>query len=150
MILALLSINRWKIKDVINYSKNGLCEVDMFVSSNYEVYINGYPVLFSDVVEKKPIEGFEEVSDKLALPTINHYKITNLTVKPEIKIVDNGNIIEFTKMCKKNNIRYIILDLDMENLDPEFGVVDTEFFESKLECVATFEEDYNAKIYKIY
>ena len=88
--LGILSFEEYSIKEIETYSKNGIYNIDVYVNSNYDLYINDVKVSDDDLLSKEEIKEYSEVYDKVDLPYENHYKITNLTKKPKIK-VKNGN-----------------------------------------------------------
>lgn len=88
--LGILSFEEYSIKEIETYSKNGIYNIDVYVNSNYDLYINDIKVSDDDLLSKEEIKEYSEVYDKVDLPYENHYKITNLTKKPKIK-VKNGN-----------------------------------------------------------
>lgn len=89
--LGILSFEEYSIKEIETYSKNGIYNIDVYVNSNYDLYINDIKVNDEDLVSKEEIKEYSEVYDKVDLPYENHYKITNLTKKPKIKVM-SGNV----------------------------------------------------------
>ena len=101
--LGILSFEEYSIKEIETYSKNGIYNIDVYVNSNYDLYINDIKVSDEDLVSKEEIKEYSEVYDKVDLPYENHYKITNLTKKPKIKVM-NGN--EEVKVTNEKSTYY--------------------------------------------
>lgn len=94
--LGILSFEEYSIKEIETYSKNGIYNIDVYVNSNYDLYINDIKVNDEDLVSKDEIKEYSEVYDKVDLPYENHYKITNLTKKPKIKVMSGNDEIKVT------------------------------------------------------
>ncbi len=94
--LGILSFEEYSIKEIETYSKNGIYNIDVYVNSNYDLYINDIKVSDDDLLSKEEIKEYSEVYDKVDLPYENHYKITNLTKKPKIKVMSGNDEIEVT------------------------------------------------------
>ena len=94
--LGILSFEEYSIKEIETYSKNGIYNIDVYVNSNYDLYINDIKVNDEDLVSKEDIKEYSEVYDKVDLPYENHYKITNLTKKPKIKVMNGNNEVKVT------------------------------------------------------
>lgn len=94
--LGILSFEEYSIKEIETYSKNGIYNIDVYVNSNYDLYINDIKVSDDDLLSKEEIKEYSEVYDKVDLPYENHYKITNLTKKPKIKVMSGNDKIKVT------------------------------------------------------
>lgn len=94
--LGILSFEEYSIKEIETYSKNGIYNIDVYVNSNYDLYINDIKVSDDDLLSKEEIKEYSEVYDKVDLPYENHYKITNLTRKPKIKVMNGNNEVKVT------------------------------------------------------
>lgn len=94
--LGILSFEEYSIKEIETYSKNGIYNIDVYVNSNYDLYINDIKVSDDDLLSKEEIKEYSEVYDKVDLPYENHYKITNLTKKPKIKVMNGNDEIKVT------------------------------------------------------
>lgn len=94
--LGILSFEEYSIKEIETYSKNGIYNIDVYVNSNYYLYINDIKVSDDDLLSKEEIKEYSEVYDKVDLPYENHYKITNLTKKPKIKVMNGNNEVKVT------------------------------------------------------
>ena len=94
--LGILSFEEYSIKEIETYSKNGIYNIDVYVNSNYDLYINDIKVNDDDLLSKEEIKEYSEVYDKVDLPYENHYKITNLTKKPKIKVMNGNNEVKVT------------------------------------------------------
>lgn len=94
--LGILSFEEYSIKEIETYSKNGIYNIDVYVNSNYDLYINDIKVSDDDLLSKEEIKEYSEVFDKVDLPYENHYKITNLTKKPKIKVMNGNNEVKVT------------------------------------------------------
>lgn len=94
--LGILSFEEYSIKEIETYSKNGIYNIDVYVNSNYDLYINDVKVSDDDLLSKEEIKEYSEVYDKVDLPYENHYKITNLTRKPKIKVMNGNNEVKVT------------------------------------------------------
>ena len=70
--------------------------IDVYVNSNYDLYINDIKVSDEDLISKEEIKEYSEVYDKVDLPYENHYKITNLTKKPKIKVMSGNDEVKVT------------------------------------------------------
>lgn len=94
--LGILSFKEYSIKEIETYSKNGIYNIDVYVNSNYDLYINDIKVSDDDLLSKEEIKEYSEVYDKVDLPYENHYKITNLTKKPKIKVMNGNDEVKVT------------------------------------------------------
>ena len=94
--LGILSFEEYSIKEIETYSKNGIYNIDVYVNSNYDLYINDVKVSDDDLLSKGEIKEYSEVYNKVDLPYENHYKITNLTKKPKIKVMNGNNEVKVT------------------------------------------------------
>lgn len=94
--LGILSFEEYSIKEIETYSKNGIYNIDVYVNSNYDLYINDIKVSDDDLLSKEKIKEYSEVYNKVDLPYENHYKITNLTKKPKIKVMNGNNEVKVT------------------------------------------------------
>lgn len=94
--LGILSFEEYSIKEIETYSKNGIYNIDVYVNSNYDLYINDIKANDEDLVSKEEIKEYSEVYDKVDLPYENHYKITNLTKKPKIKVMNGNDEVKVT------------------------------------------------------
>ena len=94
--LGILSLEEYSIKEIETYSKNGIYNIDVYVNSNYDLYINDIKVSDDDLLSKEEIKEYSEVYDKVDLPYENHYKITNLTKKPKIKVMNGNDEVKVT------------------------------------------------------
>lgn len=94
--LGILSFEEYSIKEIETYSKNGIYNIDVYVNSNYDLYINDIKVSDDDLLSKEEIKEYSEVYNKVDLPYENHYKITNLTKKPKIKVMSGNNEVKVT------------------------------------------------------
>lgn len=94
--LGILSFEEYSIKEIETYSKNGIYNIDVYVNSNYDLYINDIKVSDDNLLSKEEIKEYSEVYDKVDLPYENHYKITNLTKKPKIKVMNGNNEVKVT------------------------------------------------------
>ena len=94
--LGILSFEEYSIKEIETYSKNGIYNIDVYVNSNYDLYINDVKVSDDDLLSKEEIKEYSEVYNKVDLPYENHYKITNLTKKPIIKVMNGNNEVKVT------------------------------------------------------
>ena len=94
--LGILSFKEYSIKEIETYSKNGIYNIDVYVNSNYDLYINDVKVSDDDLLSKEEIKEYSEVYNKVDLPYENHYKITNLTKKPKIKVMNGNNEVKVT------------------------------------------------------
>lgn len=94
--LGILSFEEYSIKEIETYSKNGIYNIDVYVNSNYDLYINDIKVSDDDLLSKEEIKEYSEVYNKVDLPYENHYKITNLTKKPKIKVMSGNDEIKVT------------------------------------------------------
>ena len=94
--LGILSFEEYSIKEIETYSKNGIYNIDVYVNSNYDLYINDIKVSDDDLLSKEEIKEYSEVYNKVDLPYENHYKITNLTKKPKIKVTNGNNEVKVT------------------------------------------------------
>ena len=93
---GILSFEEYSIKEIETYSKNGIYNIDVYVNSNYDLYINDVKVSDDDLLSKEEIKEYSEVYNKVDLPYENHYKITNLTKKPKIKVMNGNNEVKVT------------------------------------------------------
>ena len=94
--LGILSFEEYSIKEIETYSKNGIYNIDVYVNSNYDLYINDVKVSYDDLLCKEEIKEYSEVYNKVDLPYENHYKINNLTKKPKIKVMNGNNEVKVT------------------------------------------------------
>lgn len=94
--LGILSFEEYSIKEIETYSKNGIYNIDVYVNSNYDLYINDVKVSDDDLLSKEEIKEYSEVYNKVDLPYENHYKITNLTKKPKIKVMNGNDEVKVT------------------------------------------------------
>lgn len=94
--LGILSFEEYSIKEIETYSKNGIYNIDVYVNSNYDLYINDVKVSDDDLLSKEEIKEYSEVYNRVDLPYENHYKITNLTKKPKIKVMNGNNEVKVT------------------------------------------------------
>ena len=94
--LGILSFEEYSIKEIETYSKNGIYNIDVYVNSNYDLYINDVKVSDEDLLSKEEIKEYSEVYNKVDLPYENHYKITNLTKKPKIKVMNGKDEVKVT------------------------------------------------------
>lgn len=94
--LGILSFEEYSIKEIETYSKNGIYNIDVYVNINYDLYINDIKVSDDDLLSKEEIKEYSEVYNKVDLPYENHYKITNLTKKPKIKVMNGNNEVKVT------------------------------------------------------
>ena len=94
--LGILSFEEYSIKEIETYSKNGIYNIDVYVNSNYDLYINDVKVSDDDLLSKEEIKEYSEVYNKVDLPYENHYKITNLTKKPKITVMNGNNEVKVT------------------------------------------------------
>ena len=94
--LGILSFEEYSIKEIETYSKNGIYNIDVYVNSNYDLYINDVKVSEDDLLSKEEIKEYSEVYNKVDLPYENHYKITNLTKKPKIKVMNGNDEVKVT------------------------------------------------------
>ena len=94
--LGILSFEEYSIQEIETYSKNGIYNIDVYVNSNYDLYINDIKVSDDDLLSKEEIKEYSEVYDKVDLPYENHYKITNLTKKPKIKVMNGNDEVKVT------------------------------------------------------
>ena len=132
--LGLLTYNKWNIKNITSYNENGLYSYDIYLSNDYSLFINGEEAREDDLEENTPIEEYKEVALLVTMPTIKHYTISGLTIKPDIKILDkDGNIVNYkidennkinvNSFYKTDNINDAMNRLD-NNIDPlEFAKV---------------------------
>ncbi|MBQ6841058.1 MAG: hypothetical protein IJO63_02955 [Bacilli bacterium] len=94
--LGLLTYTDYQIKEIESYNKDGLYELDFYIKDEYKLYINDVEVKNDALKEEAKIEEFSEVYDLVDLPTLNHYKVSNLTYKPEVTIKDaKGKKVEY-------------------------------------------------------
>ena len=94
--LGLLTYTDYQIKEIESYNKDGLYEIDFYIKDDYKLYINDIEVKAEDLKEEAKIEEFKEVYDLVDLPKLNHYKVSNLTYKPEIIVKDaDGKKVEY-------------------------------------------------------
>ena len=94
--LGILSFEEYSIKEIETYSKNGIYNIDVYVNSNYDLYINDVKVSDDDLLSKEEIKEYSEDYNKVDLPYENHYKITKLTKKPKIKVMNGNNEVKVT------------------------------------------------------
>ena len=115
--LGILSFEEYSIKEIETYSKNGIYNIDVYVNSNYDLYINDVKVSDDDLLSKEEIKEYSEVYDKVDLPYENHYKITNLTKKPKIKVM-NGN--DEVKVTNEKSTYYGVTYFKTDDKDAAF------------------------------
>lgn len=115
--LGILSFEEYSIKEIETYSKNGIYNIDVYVNSNYDLYINDIKVSDDDLLSKEEIKEYSEVYDKVDLPYENHYKITNLTKKPKIKVM-NGN--DEVKVTNEKSTYYGVTYFKTDDKDAAF------------------------------
>ena len=115
--LGILSFKEYSIKEIETYSKNGIYNIDVYVNSNYDLYINDIKVSDDDLLSKEEIKEYSEVYDKVDLPYENHYKITNLTKKPKIKVM-NGN--DEVKVTNEKSTYYGVTYFKTDDKDAAF------------------------------
>ena len=116
--LGILSFEEYSIKEIETYSKNGIYNIDVYVNSNYDLYINDIKVSDDDLLSKEEIKEYSEVYDKVDLPYENHYKITNLTKKPKIKVM-NGN--DEVKVTNEKSTYYGVSYFKTDDKDAAFA-----------------------------
>lgn len=115
--LGILSFEEYSIKEIETYSKNGIYNIDVYVNSNYDLYINDIKVSDDDLLSKEEIKEYSEVYNKVDLPYENHYKITNLTKKPKIKVM-NGN--DEVKVTNEKSTYYGVTYFKTDDKDAAF------------------------------
>lgn len=94
--LGLLTFTEWKVTNIEAFNKDGIYNLDFYLTSNYDLYINGIKVDAKEVTETTKIDGLEEAYDYVKLPTVNHYKIKGLTYKPTIEVKDkDGKKVDY-------------------------------------------------------
>ncbi len=54
--LGILSFEEYSIKEIETYSKNGIYNIDVYVNSNYDLYINDIKVSDDDLLSKEEIK----------------------------------------------------------------------------------------------
>ncbi len=86
--LGLLNFTAWEVKDIKGYNEEGIYNLDFYITSDLNLKVNDIEVKKDDLKESVAIEGYEEVADIVTMAKLNHYKITNLTKKPSIKVTD--------------------------------------------------------------
>ena len=124
--LGLLSYNKYDISKIETYSKNGIYSAEVYVNSNYDLYINDVKVSEDDLVSKEEIKEYSEAYDKISLPYQNHYKITNLTKKPKITVKDKENSVNVTN----ENSSYYALDyFNTDNSEKAFEKLTNKDFD---------------------
>lgn len=116
--LGILSFEEYSIKEIETYSKNGIYNIDVYVNSNYDLYINDIKVNDEDLVSKEEIKEYSEVYDKVDLPYENHYKITNLTKKPKIKVMSGNDEI---KVTNEKSTYYGVSYFKTDDMDAAFA-----------------------------
>lgn len=116
--LGILSFEEYSIKEIETYSKNGIYNIDVYVNSNYDLYINDIKVSDDDLLSKEEIKEYSEVYDKVDLPYENHYKITNLTKKPKIKVMSGNDEI---KVTNEKSTYYGVSYFKTDNKDAAFA-----------------------------
>ena len=94
--LGILSFEEYSIKEIETYSKNGIYNIDVYVNSNYDLYINDVKVSDDDLLSKEEIKEYSEVYNKVDLPYENHYKINKKKKKPKIKVMNGNNEVKVT------------------------------------------------------
>lgn len=90
--LGLLSYDKYKIKSIESYNQDGLYEIDFYLMDNYELYLNGVKVSEEYIKNSTPIKGYEDAKDYENIPKLNHYRVTDLTYKPEIEVKDDKGV----------------------------------------------------------
>ena len=124
--LGILSFEEYSIKEIETYSKNGIYSAEVYVNSNYDLYINDVKVSEDDLVSKEEIKEYSEAYDKISLPYQNHYKITNLTKKPKITVKDKENSVNVTN----ENSSYYALDyFNTDNSEKAFEKLTNKDFD---------------------
>ena len=116
--LGILSFEEYSIKEIETYSKNGIYNIDVYVNSNYDLYINDIKVGDDDLLSKEEIKEYSEVYDKVDLPYENHYKITNLTKKPKIKVMSGNDEI---KVTNEKSTYYGVSYFKTDDMDAAFA-----------------------------
>lgn len=116
--LGILSFEEYSIKEIETYSKNGIYNIDVYVNSNYDLYINDIKVSDDDLLSKEEIKEYSEVYDKVDLPYENHYKITNLTKKPKIKVMSGNDEI---KVTNEKSTYYGVSYFKTDDMDAAFA-----------------------------
>jgi len=116
--LGILSFEEYSIKEIETYSKNGIYNIDVYVNSNYDLYINDVKVSDDDLLSKEEIKEYSEVYDKVDLPYENHYKITNLTKKPKIKVMSGNDEI---KVTNEKSTYYGVSYFKTDDMDAAFA-----------------------------
>ena len=116
--LGILSFEEYSIKEIETYSKNGIYNIDVYVNSNYDLYINDVKVSDDDLLSKEEIKEYSEVYDKVDLPYENHYKITNLTKKPKIKVMNGNNEV---KVTNEKSTYYGVSYFKTDDMDAAFA-----------------------------
>ena len=124
--LGLLSYNKYDISKIETYSKNGIYDVEVYVNSNYDLYINDVKVSEDDLVSKEEIKEYSEAYDKISLPYQNHYKITNLTKKPKITVKDKENSVNVTN---ENSTYYALDYFNTDNSEKAFEKLTNKDFD---------------------
>lgn len=103
--LSLLTFNKWEIESMESYNDKGLFQVEAYLTSDYDLYINDKKVEEKDILSSEKIKEYEEVYDKVDLPKLNHYKIEYLTRNPKVEVKDkDGKKVEATL---KDNVYYV-------------------------------------------
>ena len=93
--LGLLTFNVWEIEEMKSYNDEGLYNLDFYLNSNYKLYINDILVKNDSLVGAEEIEELKDAYKYVDLPKQNHYKVKNLTSRPEIIIKDDsGSVID--------------------------------------------------------
>ena len=87
--LGLLSYINYSIDTLTSYNSEGLFTTDIYALSTYNVKINGKDAKKEDIVDTNAIKEYADVEGLVDIPVLNHYKITGLTRKPDIKVYDN-------------------------------------------------------------
>lgn len=123
--LGLLTFNEIELDKITADNEKGLFNYDFYILTDYTIKINGNDVPDSYKEDEVAIPGFEEVTDLVKLPKLAHYKVTNLTMKPEIEITDKkGNKIE----PKIENGAYYANDFyKTDNKDEAFAKLKEDF-----------------------
>ncbi len=98
--LGILNFTAWEVDEIKGYNEDGIYNLDFYLTSDLKLSINGIDVKKEDLVGNEAIEGFEDFKGIVDMPLLNHYKISHLTKKPNIKVVDS----------KGNEIKYEVID----------------------------------------
>lgn len=124
--LGILSFDKYDIEGIETYSKNGIYTIDIYLNDNYDLFVNDTPVKEDDLVAKEEISEYSEVYDKIDLPYQKHYKISNLTKKPNITVKDKDSLIE---VKKDKNVYYATDYFVTDNKDEAFNKLEYKDFD---------------------